>query len=75
MDWTMIGSLAAVVGIFGAFFLFVINLILAPVKILIKDNTRAIDRTVDKVDEHDGRLNDHDKRIVRIETVHEMERE
>lgn len=44
----------------------------APLKVVIQNNTAAMERIIHKLDDHDDRLDDHGNRITAIETKHAM---
>lgn len=48
-------------------------MILSPLKVVIEDNTRVIEQAVTEIKNLDARVNFLDRRVVKIETVHEME--
>lgn len=56
MDWTAVGVITAVLVALGGFFLWVLKIILEPLKQLIKDNTKAVEKVVEKLDNHEERL-------------------
>jgi hypothetical protein len=41
-------------------------------KVVIDNNTRAMEKLVALVDQHEDRLDDHHDRIARIETIHDV---
>jgi len=55
-DWTAIGVITAVLVAGGALFLWVLNVILAPIKQLIASNTDAVKQVVEKLDKHEERI-------------------
>lgn len=46
---------------------------IAPLKVVINHNTDAMERVVAVLDRHDDKIADHEVRIVKVETVHELE--
>lgn len=61
-------------GVIGALTAWVLKSTVAPIKVSMDGSTRAIDRLVTAIDKLDDKLDDHDGRITRIETVHKMRR-
>ena len=59
--------------IIGGLAIFAMRAMLSPFRVLIQNNTDALNRITDKLDYHDERLGNHEGRIVKIETVHEIE--
>lgn len=58
--------------VFGGLFA-AIKLAVAPLQVVIDNNTHAMQKVVDTLDAHDNRLDGHEVRITKIETVHEVE--
>jgi hypothetical protein len=56
IDWTMIGTITGVLVSVSALFLWVLRIILEPIKQLIQSNTDAVKQVVEKLDDHDVRL-------------------
>lgn len=55
-------------------FLWAMKATVAPLRIVINNNTAVMDRIMNKLDTHEETLGDHSIRLTRIETVHEVER-
>lgn len=68
-DAGVIVSICAVVG--GAF-TWVIKAIIKPMQVTLDNNTEAMEKLSNTIDKLDGRLDDHDQRIERIETIQTM---
>lgn len=73
IDWEMVAAVSAAITVLGTAFLWIIHAILAPLKVVVEDNTRAVREVVNKIDEHREKIADLDKRVAVIETVHTME--
>jgi len=59
-------------GIAGTGIAWAIKVILAPLKVVIENNTAALNGMTKKLDAHDETLDDHGQRIVAIETTHKV---
>ena len=68
-DMGVIVSICAVIG--GAF-TWVIKAIIKPMQATLDNNTEAMEKLSNTIDKLDGRLDDHDRRIERIETIQTM---
>ena len=55
-------------------FIWAMRATVAPLRIVINNNTAVMDRIMNKLDNHEETLGDHSVRITKIETVHEIER-
>lgn len=60
-DWTMVGTITAIIVAGGALFLWVLRVILEPIKQLIQSNTDAVKQVVEKLDKHEERIQDLEK--------------
>jgi len=56
-------------------FIWAMKAIVAPLRIVVNNNTAVMDRVMAKLDTHDEKIGDHAVRISNIETVHRYERE
>jgi hypothetical protein len=56
-------------------FLWAMRAMVAPLRVVINNNTAVMDRIMNKLDAHDEKIGDHAIRISNIETVHRYERE
>ena len=56
-------------------FLWAMKVTIAPMRVVINNNTAVMDRIMDKLDTHAEKIGDHAVRISNIETVHRYERE
>ena len=70
---TLIGTIVAASAVIGGLALWAIRSTIAPLSVVIDNNTKALDRVTGILDEHTVKLEDHGERLVKIETVHEME--
>ena len=68
-----IGIIIAVLVPVSALLVWAMRAIIAPFGVVIENNTAAMTRIMDTVDQHAEKLDDHNVRIVRIETVHDIE--
>jgi len=59
------------IGMIGGLVMWSIRMTIAPLKVVIENNTKAMERILNRVDEHDIRIDDHGVRISVIETKHE----
>ena len=59
------------IGMIGGLVAWSIRMTIAPLKVVIENNTKAMERILSRVDEHDVRIDDHGVRISVIETKHE----
>lgn len=64
-----VGSLV----VLGGFFLWIMNMIMSPIKLIIKNNTDALGKLDEMLSKHTDRIENHEGRIIKIETVHEIE--
>jgi hypothetical protein len=55
-------------------FLWAMKSTVAPLRVVINNNTAVMDRIMNKLDNHEETLGEHAVRITKIETVHEIER-
>jgi len=55
-------------------FVWAMRATVAPLRVVINNNTAVMDRIMNKLDNHEETLGDHSVRITKIETVHEIER-
>jgi hypothetical protein len=74
IDWQTIGILTAVLVAMGGFFLWAVNAIVAPIKVVIENNTDAVNKVVLKhealereVKVHGETLANHEPRIIGLE--------
>ena len=70
---TLIGTIIAGLAVIGGLVIWAIRSTTAPLSVVIDNNTKALDRVTGILDEHTVKLEDHGERLVKIETVHEME--
>ena len=70
---TLIGTIIAGLAVIGGLVIWAIRSTTAPLSVVIDNNTKALDRVTGILDEHSVKLEDHGERLVKIETVHEME--
>jgi len=59
-------------GLLGGGMAWFVRTVLAPMKIVIENNTAALNRITTKLDAHDETLDDHGQRLVAIETTHKV---
>lgn len=67
-----IGIALTAAGLLGGLTAWAIRATVAPIKVAIENNTIVMTRVIDKLDEHDVKLDDHGNRITKIETKHSM---
>lgn len=70
-------EIAVVLGIgvpLAGLFLWAMRATVAPLRVVINNNTAVMDRIMNKLDNHEETLGEHAVRITKIETVHEIER-
>ena len=70
---TLIGTIIAGLAVIGGIVIWAIRSTTAPLSVVIDNNTKALDRVTGILDDHTVKLEDHGERLVKIETVHEME--
>ena len=70
MDLASIGVTLSAAGLIGGVAVAFMKLSIAPLKIVIQNNTTALEKLMSKLEEHDDRLDDHGNRITKIETKH-----
>lgn len=68
-----IGAIVGVAGLVGSLAVWAMRSTVAPLRIVIENNTRVMERIEGRIDEHSETLVDHGNRIIRIETVHDIE--
>ena len=73
IDWEMILALSAIATLLGTAFLWIIKMILAPMKVVVEDNTSALRDALVEIRNQAKAIADLDKRVAIIENVHEME--
>lgn len=69
----LIGTVIAAAGLFGGLAAWAMKTTVAPLKVVIENNTRVIERIDARLEKHECQLDDHEVRIVKVETVHEIE--
>ena len=67
IDWTALGVITAVLVAGGALFLWVLRVILEPIKQLIKSNTDAVKQVVEKLDKHEERIQELETTVAVLE--------
>jgi hypothetical protein len=67
------GSIVAILVPLAALLVWAMRAIVAPLKVVIENNTQAMNRIMGTVETHSGKLEDHGIRIACIETRHELE--
>ena len=70
---TLIGTIIAGLAVIGGLVIWAIRSTTAPLSVVIDNNTKALDRVTGILDDHTVKLEDHGERLVKIETVHEIE--
>jgi hypothetical protein len=60
------------IGMLAALIVWAMRATVAPLKVVIQNNTSAMERIITKLDDHDDKLDDHGNRITRIETTHRV---
>jgi len=73
MNLETTGSVIAIVVPIAALVVWAMRAIVAPLKIVIENNTLAMNKIMGTVEIHAEKLEDHGIRIACIETRHEME--
>jgi hypothetical protein len=66
-----IGIALTGVGMLGGLVAWSMKMTVAPLRVVIENNTKAMERIINKIDEHDEKLDDHGVRLSIIETKHE----
>jgi len=69
-EWAAV--LIACVTMIGTFAVFMVRLTIKPFGEIIKNNTDAMTALKSTITKHDDILDDHETRIVRQETIHEV---
>ncbi len=67
------GSIVAILVPLAGLLVWAMRAIVAPLKVVIENNTRAMTRIMDTVEAHAEKLEDHGIRIACIETRYELE--
>jgi hypothetical protein len=67
------GSIVAILVPLAALLVWTMRAIVAPLKVVIENNTQAMNKIMGTVESHAGKLEDHGIRIACIETRHELE--
>jgi len=67
------GSIVAILVPLAALVIWAMRAIVAPLKVVIENNTLAMNKIMDTVEIHADKLEDHGIRIACIETQHELE--
>jgi len=68
-----IGILLSVLAILGGLIVWAMRATVAPLQVVIENNTAAMTHIMEIVDTHGEKLENHSVRITKIETVHEIE--
>ena len=68
-----IGAAAAIIVPLSGLVVWAMRAIVAPLRVTVDNNTKALDRWGTVLDRHAERIEDHEVRISCIETVHEEE--
>jgi len=68
-----VGIILAVVFPLSALVLWAIKTTVAPLQVVIENNTAAMNHIMEIVDTHGVKLENHSVRLTKIETVHEIE--
>lgn len=68
-----VAILVAIVVPLAALLVWAMRAIVAPLGVVIENNTAAMTRIMDTVEMHGEKLEDHSVRIAKIETVHDIE--
>lgn len=68
-----LGAVVGVASIIGGLAVWAMRSTVAPLRVVIENNTRVMERIEGRLDEHAEKLVDHGERIVRIETTHNLE--
>jgi len=72
---TIAGVSLTAIGAVSGVVVWLMRSTLAPLQVVIENNTAAINKVLEKVDDHDVKLEDHGNRLVKIETTHALEAE
>ena len=75
MSIETVASIIAILVPVSALLIWAMRAIVAPLGVVIENNTAAMDRIMGTVEIHAGKLENHGIRIACIETRHEMESE
>jgi hypothetical protein len=67
------GIIAGIAAPVVALLIWAMRAIVAPLGVVIENNTRVMERIEGRIDKHTETLEDHGIRIACIETVHEVE--
>jgi len=73
MSIETIGSIVAILVPLAALVVWAMRAIVAPLKVVIENNTQAMNKIMGTVEAHAGKLEDHGIRLACIETRHELE--
>ena len=69
------GSIVAILVPLAALLVWAMRAIVAPLRVVIENNTQAMNKIMGTVEIHAGKLEDHGIRIACIETRHDLEAE
>lgn len=69
---SMAGSVIVVLGFLAAIVAWLFKTGIAPLKVVIENNTTALNLALATLGKHEEELKDHDTRINTIETIHDV---
>lgn len=68
----IIGIVLTAASLLAGLVIWVIKVLMAPLKVVIENNTRVMERIEAKLDDHSDTLDDHGNRLTKIETEHNV---
>ena len=69
---TMAGSLIVVLGFLSAIIVWLFKAGIAPLRVVIENNTTALNLASAKIGKHSEKIDDHELRLNTIETTHDV---
>lgn len=67
-----IATLAAILVPVAALIAWAMRATIAPLRVVIENNTKALDRVVAVLDKHEEQIEDHEARLGTVEAVHRI---
>lgn len=68
----IVGTVLAIASALAGLIIWVVKVLLEPMKTVVENNTRVMERIEAKLDDHSDTLDEHGNRLTRIETAHRV---
>lgn len=68
----LVGIVLTAASLLAGLVVWVIKALMAPLKVVIENNTRVMERIEAKLEDHSDTLDDHGNRLTKIETEHRV---